>query len=138
MTTSSASPQRSPLWVILLGVVLVVLAIGAYYVGRDAGEKKYHHISGFAWDAEQWAQRTKGIRTSYNPNSDLNSETLTLVPGDERWLDFVFWCFNNKVAEHQVEAYGGTDFNSTVVRLKVNATYLLRHVDFISIPLWCD
>jgi mono/diheme cytochrome c family protein len=110
MTTSSASPQRSPLWVILLGVVLVVLAIGAYYVGRDAGEKKYHHISGFAWDAEQWAQRTKGIRTSYNPNSDLNSETLTLVPGDERWLDFVFWCFNNKVAEHQVEAYGGTEW----------------------------
>jgi len=48
------------------------------------------------------------VRTSYNPDADLTDSTLTLVPGDPRWLDFVYWALNNKVAEHQVEAYGGT------------------------------
>ncbi|MGB2868345.1 MAG: c-type cytochrome [Bacteroidota bacterium] len=94
-------------------VVLLVLlvAVVAYLVGDRYGEKKYRHISAFAWDKDEWANRTKGLRTSYNPDHDLNNETLTLVPGDERWLDFVFWCFNNKLAEHQVEAYGGTEWD---------------------------
>ncbi|HJW30551.1 MAG TPA: cytochrome c, partial [Saprospiraceae bacterium] len=90
---------------------MILLAAGAFFIGRKNGESKYSHISGFAWDAEEWARRTKGIRTSYNPDHDLNAETLTLVPGDERWLDFMFWCFNNKLAEHQVEAYGGTEWD---------------------------
>ena len=94
----------------ILAIVVILLAGAAYFTGKSRGEKEYRHISGFAWVKDEWARRTKGIRTSYNPNSDLNSETLTLVPGDERWLDFVFWCFNNKLAEHQVEAYGGTEW----------------------------
>ena len=60
---------------------------------------------------EEWAKHSHGIRTSYNRDHDLSTTELTLVPGDERWLDFVFWCVNNKVAEHQVEAYGGTEWN---------------------------
>lgn len=92
-------------------VCLALVAIGAYSLGSRQGAAKYEHISAFAWDKEQWNQHTKGIRTSYNPDRDLNAETLTLVPGDERWLDFVYWCFNNKVAEHQVEAYGGTGWS---------------------------
>jgi mono/diheme cytochrome c family protein len=109
--TSSNSPQRATSRTLLIVVVfLFIVAVVAYLVGRDQGENKFHHISGFAWDKEEWAKQTKGIRTSYNPDYDFNSETLTLVPGDERWLDFVFWCFNNKLAEHQVEAYGGTEW----------------------------
>lgn len=61
-----------------------------------------------AWNKQRWAEKTKGIRTSYNPDHDLSTEELTLVPGDERWLDFVYWSFANKVSEHQLEAYGGT------------------------------
>lgn len=95
---------------ILVGLVAVATG-GAYFLGSRASEAKYHHISGFAWDRAQWATRTTGVRTSYNPDHDLNTETLTLVPGDERWLDFVFWCFDNKVIEHQVEAYGGTEWD---------------------------
>lgn len=68
------------------------------------------HLGPAVWSEQQWQEKTKGIRTSYNPSADLNAETLTLVPGDERWLDFVYWCINNKVTEHQVEAYGGTDW----------------------------
>ncbi|MGC8640810.1 MAG: c-type cytochrome [Isosphaeraceae bacterium] len=94
----------------LIGCVAVAAA-GSYVLGRRTALAKYHHISGFAWDRQEWARRTKGIRTSYNPDHDLNTETLTLVPGDERWLDFVFWCFANKVIEHQVEAYGGTEWD---------------------------
>lgn len=89
----------------------IAVGIGAYFFGRSRGEEKYQHISGFAWSEKEWAKRTKGLRTSFNPDHDLNTETLTLVPGDERWLDFVFWCFNNKASEHQVEAYGGTEWN---------------------------
>ena len=98
---------RNILWT---AAILLVAAV-AYLVGNSSGEKKYEHISGFAWSADEWAARSKGIRTSYNPDHDLSTTELTLVPGDERWLDFVFWCFNNKLAEHQVEAYGGTGWN---------------------------
>lgn len=99
-------------WVTLLmgAVALLAVAIGGYYMGKTRGESEYRHISGFAWNMDEWAKRSKGVRTSYNPDSDLNTETLTLVPGDERWLDFVFWSFNNKLTEHQVEAYGGTEW----------------------------
>ncbi|MFQ5918071.1 MAG: c-type cytochrome [Candidatus Binatia bacterium] len=68
------------------------------------------HLGPNAWDKQKWAEKAKGIRTSYNPDHDLSAEELTLVPGDERWLDFVYWCFANKLTEHQVEAYGGTDW----------------------------
>ncbi len=69
------------------------------------------HLSRMAWTKEKWQERCKGVRTSYNPNADLSDDTLTLVPGDPRWIDFVFWAFNNKLAEHQVEAYGGTGWD---------------------------
>lgn len=96
--------------VLLFGVILVA-GIAVYLIGKHFGEEKYHHISGFAWSSDEWAARSKGVRTSYNPDRDLSTTELTLVPGDPRWLDFVFWCFNNKLAEHQVEAYGGTEWN---------------------------
>ena len=69
------------------------------------------HLGPAAWTSERWQERCRGVRTSYNPDRDLSDVTLTLVPGDQRWLDFVYWAINNKVAEHQVEAYGGTDWN---------------------------
>jgi cytochrome c oxidase cbb3-type subunit 2 len=100
--------KSSFFWV--AGLVLVLSAVAAYFIGKSRGEKEFHHISGFAWSKDEWINRSKGIRTSYNPDSDLSSDALTLVPGDARWLDFVFWCFNNKLAEHQVEAYGGTEW----------------------------
>src|SRR5512141_1724536 len=97
--------KRNTIWI--LG--FLVLAGLAYVLGRWQASKQYHVISGFAWSSDQWSERSKGIRTSYNPDHDLSTTDLTLVPGDPRWLDFVFWCFNNKLAEHQVEAYGGTE-----------------------------
>jgi mono/diheme cytochrome c family protein len=66
------------------------------------------HVGSFAWTDEQWRDRCRGIRTSYNPDHDLSDSALTLRPGDPRWLDFVFWSLNNKVNEHQFEAFGGT------------------------------
>ena len=69
------------------------------------------HLGPMAWDSSQWQARVRGVRTSYNETSDLSDEELTLTPGDERWLDFVYWTLNNKIAEHQVEQYGGTDWD---------------------------
>ncbi|HUL45192.1 MAG TPA: c-type cytochrome [Bacteroidota bacterium] len=105
------TPPPSRRFIPGLIVVLIAGIIVAFFAGKSSGEKKYHHISGFAWDAAEWAEKTKGIRTSYNPDHDLDATQLTLTPGDPRWLDFVFWCFNNKLAEHQVEAYGGTEWD---------------------------
>jgi mono/diheme cytochrome c family protein len=109
MTAERKSRLNLTLLVSILAIIIV--GIGAYLLGQNEGTSKYKHISGFAWDKAEWAKRSAGIRTSYNPDHDLNSETLTLVPGDPRWLDFVFWCVNNKLAEHQVEAYGGTEWD---------------------------
>ncbi|MBI3788056.1 MAG: c-type cytochrome [Ignavibacteriales bacterium] len=110
MATSQDLKRQGTSFFLIVGIVIVLFAVVAYFVGKSRGEKEYRHISGFAWGKDEWAKRTKGLRTSYNPDSDLNTEALTLVPGDERWLDFVFWSFNNKLAEHQVEAYGGTEW----------------------------
>jgi cytochrome c oxidase cbb3-type subunit 2 len=84
-------------------------AAGCRGDGRQADVA--HHLGPAFWTAARWQQRCRGIRTSYNPDRELTDETLTLVPGDARWLDFIFWAFNNKVTEHQVEAYGGTGWN---------------------------
>jgi len=89
--------------------LVLAAAIGITSPGC-AKKTKPTHLGPAAWNKQQWIEKSKGVRTSYNPDRDLNAETLTLVPGDERWLDFVYWCLNNKVAEHQVEAYGGTDW----------------------------
>jgi cytochrome c oxidase cbb3-type subunit 2 len=64
-----------------------------------------------SWSKVEWQKRCAGVRTSYNTSADLTDEALTLVPGDARWLDFVYWTFNNKLAEHQVEAYSGTGWD---------------------------
>ncbi len=112
LSTETRSSARSRNYLAIICIPLLIAGvIGAFFLGKSTGEKKYHHISGFAWDAEQWAEKTRGIRTSYNPDHDLSTTQLTLTPGDPRWLDFVFWCFNNKLAEHQVEAYGGTEWD---------------------------
>jgi len=92
-----------------LMLVGALAALGLLGAGC-AKKAKPTHLGPAAWNKQQWMEKVKGIRTSYNPDADLNAETLTLVPGDERWLDFVYWSLNNKVAEHQVEAYGGTDW----------------------------
>lgn len=111
MTDINASGSKSATRIVVPFLILLIAGvIAAYLAGRSSGEKKYSHISGFAWGADEWAAKSRGIRTSYNPDHDLSTTQLTLTPGDPRWLDFVFWCFNNKLAEHQVEAYGGTEW----------------------------
>ncbi len=67
-----------------------------------------HHLGPASWSSARWQEQCRGVRTSYNPDRDLTDENLTLVPGDPRWLDFVYWSIDNKLAEHQVESYGGT------------------------------
>lgn len=113
---NSKSERKGTLSLIMTILLLAVFAFGGFYFGNKVNQKveTKKHISDFAWKKEDWLKKSKGIRTSYNPDSDLNTESLTLVPGDERWLDFVGWCFNNKVAEHQVEAYGGTEWSGPV------------------------
>ncbi|HVY62482.1 MAG TPA: c-type cytochrome, partial [Planctomycetota bacterium] len=68
------------------------------------------HLGPLAWGRNRWERHAHGVRTSYNPDKDLSDTELTLVPGDARWLDFVYWTISNKIAEHQVEAYGGTNW----------------------------
>lgn len=102
---------KSMLALLVSLAALLLVGAAAFREGMQYGRSNYGHISGFAWDEAEWSRRAREVRTSYNPDHELNAETLTLVPGDERWLDFVFWCVNNKVAEHQVEAYGGTEWD---------------------------
>ena len=78
------------------------------------------HIGPFAWTDEQWRLRCAGVRTSYNPDHDLNHNTLTLRPSDPRWLDFVFWSLNNKINEHQFEAFGGTGWRGPTERRPIS------------------
>ncbi len=105
---SNTKKGSSLLVFVVAAAAMAAVAAVSFHTGKRSGEARHYVIPGFAWSEEKWVQRSRGIRTSYNPDHDLNTDTLTLVPGDERWLDFVYWCFNNRLAEHQVEAYGGT------------------------------
>jgi hypothetical protein len=67
-------------------------------------------VSGAAWSEAQWEQHCKDVRTSYNPASPLNRNTLTLKQDDPRFLDFLYWIWANKIIEHQVEQVGGTEW----------------------------
>ena len=89
----------------LILVSLVLVAIGC------RGRTNRAHLGPGAWTSAQWQARCGGVRTSFNPSSELSDTELTIVPGDPRWLDFVYWAIDNKVAEHQVESYGGTGWD---------------------------
>lgn len=67
-------------------------------------------VSGAAWSDAQWAERCKDVRTSYNPFVSLDTKALTLKPDDERFVDFLYWVWANKIIEHQVEQVGGTEW----------------------------
>jgi mono/diheme cytochrome c family protein len=92
-------------------VLFVVLVSFVLLVAACSGRSNRAHLGPGAWSSAQWQARCGGVRTSYNPSHELSDSELTLTPGDARWLDFVYWAINNKVAEHQVEAYGGTGWN---------------------------
>ncbi|MCH9651000.1 MAG: cytochrome c [Deltaproteobacteria bacterium] len=103
----------------LLFFLLLASGLGwVYFANADDPKKAAEvsvsnkdHLSPIAWTASQWGSACSGVRTSYNPNAELSDEELSIVPGDQRWLDFVFWTLNNKIAEHQVEQYGGTGWD---------------------------
>jgi mono/diheme cytochrome c family protein len=116
--------RMRPAFVVLVGIAAIV-AVGraaasgkrgparqgtedAELVPKRADLMDRRHVGPLAWSNQQWAQRCKGVRTSFNPSRELSQDELTLRPSDPRWLDFVFWSFSNKINEHQFEAYGGT------------------------------
>jgi plastocyanin len=68
-------------------------------------------LQDYAWSKEQWVEASKDVRTSYNPNGHLNPDELTLTVEDERFVDFIYWVWNNKIDEHQVEMIGGSEWN---------------------------
>lgn len=45
-----------------------------------------------------WQQRCAGIRTSFNPHTDLRSEALTLETNDPRWPTFLSWVQAQQIA----------------------------------------
>ena len=67
-------------------------------------------VSSYAWTDDQWEQRCRAVRTSYNPHSSLSNTSLTLSKNDPRFLDFLYWVWANKITEHQVEQVGGTEW----------------------------
>ncbi len=67
-------------------------------------------ISSYAWDDTEWAAHCQPVRTSYNPDHRLSTTSLTLSPTDERFVDFLYWVWANKLGEHQVEQVGGTEW----------------------------
>lgn len=94
--------------IIRIGLPMSVPLFALLAAGCGGPSPNRAHLSPMAWTKGEWEQRCRGVRSSYNPDADLSDTVLTLVPGDPRWVDFVYWSMNNKVAEHQVEAYGGT------------------------------
>jgi mono/diheme cytochrome c family protein len=89
---------------------LAVVSLALVVVGCRSRNNRSHLGPG-AWSSAEWQARCAGVRTSFNPSRELSDTELTLAPGDPRWLDFVYWAIDNKVAEHQVEAYGGTGWD---------------------------
>jgi len=67
-------------------------------------------VSGAAWSNAQWEQHCRNVRTSYNPETTLRTDRLTVTPDDPRFTDFLYWVWANKIIEHQVEQVGGTEW----------------------------
>ena len=114
----TSCPPTIAATVALLGLVLLAstsISCSRPSDGASANESPrsaaFDHLSPAAWTTEQWQDRCRGVRTSFNPDQDLTDHDLTLRPGDPLWLDFVYWSLNNKIAEHQVEQYGGTGWD---------------------------
>ncbi len=108
--------RRRILALSVLCPLLVVCGLSCVYFAyanapEEGGTSNKDHLSPQAWTSSEWGEACSDVRTSYNPDSALTDHDLTLVPGDPRWIDFVFWALNNKIAEHQVEQYGGTDWD---------------------------
>jgi hypothetical protein len=51
------------------------------------------------------------VRTSYNAETPLSNDALSLTADDPRFLDFLYWVWANKITEHQVEQMGGTEWD---------------------------
>lgn len=90
------------------GCLATVLTVGLCAMNTGAHA---FPVSGAAWSEVQWAERCKDVRTSYNPSVPLDTKTLTLKPDDQRFVDFLYWVWANKIIEHQVEEVGGTEWN---------------------------
>lgn len=102
---------------LLMTALLVVLTGSSLWPNsEDTADRvtNREHLGNMAWSSKQWQESCAGVRTSFNPDADLSDSELTIVPGDPRWLDFVYWTLNNKIAEHQVEQYGGTNWDGPV------------------------
>jgi hypothetical protein len=71
-------------------------------------------ISSAAWSNSVWEGHCKDVRTSYNPDHALAADRLTLTQNDERFNDFLYWIWANKILEHQVEQIGGTEWTGPI------------------------
>jgi len=58
--------------------------------------------SALAGESPGWQQRCAGIRTSYNPQTDLRSDRLTLEPTDPRWPAFLSWIQAQQIATSMI------------------------------------
>ncbi|WP_447978669.1 hypothetical protein [Candidatus Nitrospira bockiana] len=84
----------------------VVVAIAWLLVLSDHGLA--FPVSDAAWSDAEWQRRCAPVRTSFNPSAPLSTDRLTIRPDDPRFVDFLYWVWNNKLIEHQVEQVGGT------------------------------
>lgn len=82
-----------------------IVAMGFLSVAHEA---MGFPVSEAAWSNEEWEAHCAAARTSYNPETPLTNEALTLTTGDQRFLDYLYWVWANKITEHQVEQVGGT------------------------------
>lgn len=90
--------------------VMVSRWLALFVLAAVAQTAEAFPVSSAAWSNAQWEQHCKDVRTSYNPAASLRTDRLTLKPDDERFLDFLYWVWANKIIEHQVEAVGGTEW----------------------------
>ena len=67
-------------------------------------------LSDAAWSNQQWETHCESVRTSYNRDTPLTNEFLSLNGENPRFLDFLYWVWANKIIEHQVEEVGGTEW----------------------------
>lgn len=91
------------------GCVIALVCI--FVIATFAPGVRAFPIADYAWLKEEWIERSKDVRTSYNPDGPLNPDELTLTVDDERFVDFIYWVWNNKIDEHQVEMIGGSGWD---------------------------
>jgi cytochrome c oxidase cbb3-type subunit 2 len=64
-------------------------------------------------ESASWQQRCAGVRSSYNPQTDLRNDTLSLDPTNSRWPAFLAWVQKQRITTFTIVGLSSQESSTT-------------------------